>query len=130
MKLIVTDTIKRREFDPLRKVFSLEIVKAAAKKSLLGLGDSIKSSSKITGTILKKVYLTSSSGAGRSIFLIEITTNKAVLVMMKHKNDKETGANMTVKNLHFKNLLDKNLDIILLDLKNGNYEEYDLQRMK
>lgn len=126
MKLIITATIKRREFDPLQKVFSLEVIKVAAKKSLQGLGDNIKSSSKIAGIILKKVYLTSSSGAGRLIFLIEITTNKAVLVMMKHKNDKEIGANMTIKNLRFKELLDKNLDLILLDLKSGNYEEHDL----
>lgn len=126
MKLIITDSIKKRELGLVQKIFSLEAVKASAKKSLQGLGDRIKSSSKIAGTVLKKVYLTSSGGAGRSIFLIETSANKAVLLMIRHKNDKEIGANMTIKNLYFKQLLDKNLGLIFTDLKNGNYEEYSL----
>lgn len=125
MKLIITASIKKAEFEPLRKIFSLEVIKIAAKKSLEGLGENIKSSTRIHRTILKKVYLTSLGGAGRAIFLLEISSQKSVLVMIRLKNDKKIGANMTVKNPKFRKTLDKNLDLILADLKNGDFEEYE-----
>ena len=46
--------------------------------------------------------------------------------MIKLKNDKQIGANMTVSNPRFKKALDKNLDLILMDLQKGNFEEYAL----
>ena len=126
MKLILTASIKKVEFEPLKRIFPLETVKVAAKKSLQGLGDNIKSSTKIPKTVLKKIYLTSTGGAGRAVFLLQISSLKSVLVMIKLKNDKQIGANMTINNPKFKKVLDKNLDLILADLKNGNFEEYEL----
>lgn len=126
MKLVITSSIKKVEFEPLRKVFPLETVKVAAKKGLEGLGDNIKSSIKIPNTILKKIYLTSAGGAGRAVFLLQISSQKSVLVMIKAKNDKQIGANMTVANFKFKKALDKNLNLILIDLNKGNFEEYEI----
>ncbi len=126
MKLILTHSIKKRELEPYIKIFSLEVVKAAARKSLEGLGDEIKCSTKIPFTCLKKLYLTSSGGAGRVIFLLQISDKKSVLVLLRPKNDKQIGANMTIKNPKFKRALDRNLDLILKDLKNGDFEEFDL----
>ena len=126
MKLILTASIKKVEFEPLKRIFPLETVKVAAKKSLQGLGDNIKSSTKIPKTVLKKIYLTSTGGAGRAVFLLQISSLKSVLVMIKLKNDKQIGANMTINNPKFKKVLDKNLDLILTDLENGNFEEYEL----
>ena len=126
MKLILTASIKEVEFESLIKTFPLESVKIAAKKALQGLGDNIKSSIKIPKTVLKKIYLTSTGGAGRAVFLLQISSQKSVLVMIKLKNDKQIGANMTVSNPRFKKALDKNLDLILMDLQKGNFEEYAL----
>ena len=126
MKLIITASIKKVEFEPAKSIFDLDIIKTAAKKSLEGLGDTIKSSNKIPSTCLKKVYLTSSSGAGRVIFLLKLNSGKSVLVMIRQKQDKKIGANMTVQNPNFVKALDKNLDIILDDLQKGKYEELDL----
>ena len=126
MKLIITASIKEVEFEPSKKTFSLETVKVAAKKSLQGLGDNIKSSTKIPKTVLKKIYLTSSGGAGRAVFLLQISSQKSVLVMIRLKNDKQVGANMTVNNPKFKKVLDENLDLILADLSNKDFEEYEL----
>ncbi len=126
MKLILTTSIKGVEFEPLIKSFSLEAVKIAAKKSLQGLGANIKSSTKIPKTVLKKIYLTSTGGAGRAVFLLQISAQKSILVMIRLKNDKQIGANMTINNPKFKKVLDKNLDLILADLKKGNFEEYEL----
>ncbi len=126
MKLIITASIKKAEFEPLIKSFSLEAVKVAAKKALEGLGANIKSSTKIPKTVLKKIYLTSTGGAGRAVFLLQISYQKSVLVMIRLKNDKQIGANMTVKNSKFKKALDKNLDLILADLNKKNFEEYEI----
>lgn len=126
MQLIVTASIKKNEFEPLEDYFPLEAIKIAAQKSLEGLGESIKSSYKIPSTSLKKLYLTGKAGAGRAIFLLTIGTGKSALVMIRMKNDKQIGANMTVKNPKFKKALEKNLDMILCDLENEDYEEYPL----
>lgn len=126
MKLIITASVKELEFEPLKGIFTLEVVKVAAKRSLQGLGSNIKSSIKIPKTILKKIYLTSVGGAGRAVFLLQISSRKSVLVMIRAKNDKKIGANMTIDNPKFKKALDKNLDLILSDLVKGNFEEYEL----
>jgi len=46
--------------------------------------------------------------------------------MIRMKNDKQIGSNMTVQNPKFKKALDKNLSLILKDLKYGDYKEYFL----
>lgn len=126
MKLILTSSIKKLEFGPLSHTFPLEVVKVAAKKSLEGLGEDIKNSLEIPNTVLKKVYLTSSGGAGRAVFLLAISSEKSVLAMIKLKNDKKVGANMTVKNPSFRKTLEKNLDLILKDLAVGDFEAFEL----
>lgn len=126
MKLVITASLKKTEYEPLLKKVTLEILKKAAKKSLEGLGDTIKSSNKITGTLLKKIYLTTPGGAARVVFLIQINEEKSVLVMIRLKNDKKIGSNMTVDNPKFKKVLEKNLDSILRDLNLGMYEVYEL----
>lgn len=126
MKLLITASVKATEFELLKGVFTLNVLKVAARKAIAGLGDSIKSSTNISNSTLKKVYLTSTGGAGRAIFLIQILGKKAVLVMVRMKNDKQVGTNMTVKNDKFRNLLDKNLEAIFHDLNRGDFEEYEL----
>lgn len=125
MKLILTASIRKLEFNVMAKTFPLESIKAAAKKSLGGLGESIKNSLEIPNTVLKKVYLTSSGGAGRAVFLLQVSLQKSVLVMIRSKNDKKVGANMTVNNPQFKKVLEKNLDLILSDLGKGDFTEFD-----
>lgn len=126
MELILTSSIKKAEYEPLQKLITFEILKKVAKKSLEGLGDTIKSSQKIQGTLLKKVYLTTTGGAARSIFLLQIDARRSVLVMARLKNDKKIGSNMTVDNPQFKRVLEKNLSSILLDLKFGRYEVFQI----
>ena len=126
MELIVTKTLEEKELEPLKNVINLEILKNAAKKSIEGLGESIKTAVKIPETLLKKVYLTTSGGAARSIFLLKIKEDKTVLVMIRMKNDKKVGVNMTINNPKFKKALEKNLEGILKDLALGNYKKITL----
>lgn len=126
MKLILTAFIRKAEFEPLQKTFPLDVVKIAAKKCFEGLGTKIKSSTKISSTILKKIPLTSAGGAGRATFLLQIVDNNAILVMLRLKNDKKIGENMSIDNPKFKNVFDKNLSLLIKDIENGDYEEFGL----
>lgn len=126
MRLIITSSIKKSEFELYGKFFNLETLKIASRKCIEGLGENIKSSAKIPGTVLKKVYLTSSSGAGRVVFLLKVQSQTSVLVMLRPKKDKQVGTNMTVKNPKFRNLLSKYLDRILDDLEKGNFQEHQI----
>jgi len=126
LKLIITASIWKAEFERLAKTFPLEVLKAAAKKSLQGLGKEIKSNIKIASTILKKIPLTSTGGAGRAAFLILVDDKKAVLVMLRLKNNKQIGANMSVQNPKFNKIFGKNLTLLLKDIENGDFEEYEL----
>ena len=126
MKFILTTSIKKSELKPVERVFSLEVMKLAAKKVLDGLGKDIKSSVRIPASSLKKLYLTSTGGAGRALFLLRIDVNKVALVMTRLKNDKKVGANMTIKNPYFKEALEKNLFLLISDVENGDFEEFEL----
>lgn len=110
----------------MASTFPVEVLKAAAKKSLDGLGENIKNSKKLSSTTLSKIYLTSTGGAGRAIFLLQVSAKTSILVMIRLKNDKQVGSNMTVKNPKFEKVLEKNLDLIFSDLKKGDFVEYDL----
>lgn len=126
MKLVLTASIKKAEFEPLKKTFSLEVIKIAAKKCLEGLGKNIKSAAKIPSTSLKKIPLTSIGGAGRAAFLLQTEDGKAILAMIRLKNDKKIGANMSIENPKFKKILEKNFHLLFKDIENGNYEEFEL----
>ena len=127
MKLIIPHSLRKSEFLPNKKTFSLEILKAAAHKALCGVGTIIKSPKKVPKTSLEKLNLTSSQEAGRVLFLVQIEgQNNAILLMLRAKNDKQIGKNMTVKNQKFANSLEKNIDLMIKDLLEKNYDEYPL----
>lgn len=126
MKLILTASIRKAEFEPLQQTFPLDVIKIAAKKCLEGLGTKIKSSTKISSTILKKIPLTSTGGAGRATFLLQIVDNNAILVMLRLKNDKKVGENMSIDNPKFKKVFDKNLSLLINDIEHDDYEEFGL----
>lgn len=126
MKLVVTDSIKKLELEPHENMFGLEVVKAAAKKALGGLGVRIKNTFRIKGTEVVKVHITSPSGAGRVIFLIQISNVNAALLLLRHKNDKKIGANMSIENPHFRKILDRRITCVLSDLRDDRYGVFDL----
>jgi hypothetical protein len=126
MKLIITQTIFEQEFKTLKPIFSLRVIKEAARKILQGLGENLKSSFKIHGTKLKKLPLTSTGGAGRVLFLLNINDKEVVLLMIRLKNDKKIGENMTVKNPQFKKLFNKYIQLVIEDIQEKKFMEYEL----
>lgn len=128
MSLIIPHSLKKSELFPNGELADIEIIKEAARKAEGGIGTTIKASLKLRATTLKKLSLTSSHGAGRVIFLLQIKEKKnSILLMLRSKNDKEIGENMTIANKKFKKVLEKNIDLMLKDLEKRNYEEIPLE---
>ena len=125
MRLVIADSIYEKEFKPLELIFPIDLIRMAAKKSMCGLGENIKNSSKIPSTVLKKVNLTSSGGAGRVVFLLQVGGESSFLVILRLKRDKNVGENMTISNPKFKKALEKNLDLIFGEMKKGKYREFE-----
>ena len=46
--------------------------------------------------------------------------------MVRLKNDKKIGENMSIENSKFKKTLDKNLALLMKDIENDDYEEFEL----
>lgn len=126
MELIITKKVDEKECRPLEREVPLAIIKTAARKALAGIGESIKSAIPISSTKLIKNYLTTPGGAARAIFLLQVGKDQVVLVVLRLKNDKRIGANMTVQNPKFKKVLEQNLDSILSDLEQGKFTKYSL----
>ncbi len=124
MKLIITTEIYTTEFLPHAQTFNLDVLKSSARKALLGLGNMVSTSRRMPGTVLKKMSLISSGGAGRVLFLLQVGKGVAVLVMVRQKNDKQIGQNMAIVNPRFKKLLEKNMDKILKELEAGRFREW------
>ncbi len=125
MKLILTTKIRKKEFKPLKRVFDLQTLKNAARKALKGLGNTIRGCN-LEDEELIKIYLTAPGGAGRVIFLVEIVDNNAVLLLLRHKNDKSIGQNMSSSNHLFKQVIQERIKDAYEDVNKDAYESYEL----
>jgi hypothetical protein len=125
MKLILCHSILKKEIKPLLEYFSRGDLKKVAMNASDGLCAKLKST-KIPDTQLVKVYMTGRGGAVRLVVLVYLGKDYYVPVVLRLKKDKLIGSNMSSMNRAFQNVLDKNLDLIVMDLKNGNFENIDL----
>lgn len=122
MKLIIPNSVKR--LDLFEKIFTHQILKKAARKSLLGLGHKIKSPA--NNLIISKINITTKSVAARALYLIQLKDEIAVLILIRKKSDKLLGQNMSIQNSQLEYVLSKYLDLIYKDLASNNYQEYEL----
>jgi hypothetical protein len=122
MRIILCHSILKREINPLLKYFSKGDIKKYAEKVEGGLGVEIKGST-IPATKLVKVYMTGKGGAGRMIVMIYIKKDYYLPVLVRLKKDKIVGINLSKGNLAFQDLLKKNLNLVMQDLAEGNFDE-------
>ena len=77
------------------------------------------------GTRLLKTYATSSNGARRIVFLMEVEAGDMFLLFYRDKKD-AVGTNICIKNKAFKTQLMKHLDSLLSDIESGNFDAIDI----
>ena len=85
--------------------------------------------SMIPNSKIIKHKLTWKHWAWRVVYLLMIQdwNEKAVYpVILKHKNDKEIWDNMSYKNKKFCSLLNKNLNLILKDIEQWDFEDFEI----
>ena len=118
MALIIGNSIRRKEFGEIIPDDDLAIIVRSTK---VRLTTPIKGESIPKGTRLLKAYATSSKGARRIVFLMEVEGGDLFLLFYRDKKDK-IGANITIKNKAFKSQLWKHLDGLLADIESGDFE--------
>lgn len=60
------------------------------------------------------------------IAFVVIGSHKVVPLLIRLKKDKKMGMNMSAQNPHVIVQIEKNLDHVLEDMKNGDFKEFDL----
>ena len=123
--ILICRSILKKELNPLKDYFSMEVVIESILKARKGLGEEIKGSP-MKNSKLVKVYLTGKRGAGRVVHLLLVNKNHWIPLVLRLKKDKQVGENISIHNPAFKKLLEKNIDLVLEDLKNGDYKSLSL----
>jgi hypothetical protein len=122
MKLIIPNSVKK--LDLFEKIFTLQILKKAARKSLLGLGKKIKLPE--NNLLISKINITTKSVAARALYLVQLKDEIAVLILIRKKSDKLLGQNMSIQNSQLEKVLSKYLDLIYNDLSTNSYQEFEI----
>lgn len=125
--LILTKYIAKHEFGPLSRFIDLEDVLDGAEKALKGLAAEIKAPVNTRNFHFFKVRIGQRNGARMIVFLVT-ETQKVVPVLIRLKKDKIFGMNMATNNAEVVSQLNKNMDRILDDIQEGEYEEFPFKR--
>jgi hypothetical protein len=124
MRLFVSRSILKREFDGRLPAEALDVLRRAIKPALLlaikGLGLPAR-------TQLLKAYATSRHGPRRIVLLLLVEHDDLFLLFYRPKGDK-VGDNISIKSSAFKTALAKHLDLLRRDIGNNAFEEIPLNR--
>jgi hypothetical protein len=122
MRLFVSRSILKREFDGGLPAEALDVLRRAIKPALLL---AIKGSGLPARTQLLKAYATSRHGPRRIVLLLLIERDDLFLLFYRSKGDK-VGDNISIKSSAFKTALAKHLDLLRRDIANNAIEEIPL----
>ena len=124
--LILTKYIAKHEFKPLDRFLSIDDILEGANKVSKGLAIEIKSPNKNSlGFKFFKVRIGKKNNARMIVFMV--TGNKKIVpVLIRLKKDKIFGINMAMNNQKVVEQMNKNMDNILADINNKQFEEFDI----
>lgn len=126
MALIIGKRIRRKEFGGLIPEDDLEVILRSAR---VALAKPIKGDGLPKGTRLLKAYATSISGPKRIVYLLEVSGGGDLLLLFYRDKNDTVGANITIKNKIFKQVLNKHLEALAEDLKVGEFEVFETDGM-
>ncbi len=106
----------------MKVYFDKEDIKKYVQKVQVGLGVQLQGVG-IDETKLVKIYMTSKTAAGRMIVLLYVQKKYYIPVVIRLKKDKIIGSNLGKDNKYLQILIEKNLDLIMKDLRNGDFED-------
>ncbi len=121
--IVITRYIAKHELKPLRRYFELEDIIEGARKIQKNLGIQIHVQSTSSAFQFFKVQI-GQKVKGRMIVFMRTGNEKIVPILIRLKKDKIFGMNMSANNTDVAKQISKNLDHILEDIENNNYEEF------
>lgn len=121
--LVLTAYIAKHEYKPLAGFLTIKDIIDGAQKVAKGLGVETKSPRHLTGYRFFKVRVGARNGARMIVFVVT-GSNKIVPVLIRLKKDKLFGMNMALNNPRVVAQMNKNLDNILDDIQNNNYQVF------
>lgn len=120
--LILSRYIEKHEFCPLQKYFSTEDLLDGAQKVIKGLGQKISSANKNFRFFKVRI---GRGVKGRMIVFVVSQNKKVVPLLIRLKKDKKMGVNMSAQNPHVVSQIEKNLEHVIDDIKQGKFKEFD-----
>ncbi len=121
--LILARYVATHELGPLSRYVTLDDVLEGARKVQKGLAQETKPP--VKGFRFFKVRI-GARNSGRMIVFLATENQKVVPVLIRLKKDKIFGMNMAMNNPRVVQQMKKNMDTILDDIQNKNYEEFPL----
>ncbi|MEK7624858.1 MAG: hypothetical protein AAB467_00735 [Patescibacteria group bacterium] len=123
--LLLTQYVARHELGPLQQYLTLDDVLAGAEKVLKGLAVATKPPRSLSGFRFYKVRIGALQSARMIVFVL-LGNEKVVPLIIRLKKDKLFGANMAMNNPALVRQLNSNLDRVLIDIEQKQYQEFDV----
>lgn len=123
--LVLTRFIANHELKPLERYLSLADVIVGAKKVIKGLAIETKPPRSLPGLRFFKVRLGSSQSARMIVFVVA-ENQKIFPLIIRLKKDKTLGINMAMNNPALVKQMNINLDWVLQDIENQQYQEFNI----
>ncbi len=120
---VLTRYIALHELKPLIRYIHRDELIDGARKVIKGLGVELKGAPH-SGFRFFKIRV-GKKNAGRMIVFLA-TGNRVIPVLIRLKKDKIFGMNMAMNNSDVVYQISKNMDHILNDLENGDFQEFPL----
>lgn len=121
MTVVIAFGIQKKEFKHGKiPPKDLEILLGAYAE---GISVSIKGESLPKGSRLVKLYVTTTEGARRIVFLVDVESATGFFLFYRGKND-PIGKNISIKNPAFRKRLVQYLDLLQSDIHAGRYMTY------
>ena len=123
--LLIPKYIAKHELKPLLRYLSIEDIVNGAKKVSKSLAVEIKSPRALPGFRFFKVRIGQRSNARMIAFLL-VANGKVVPLLIRLKKDKLFGMNMSMNNQNVVAMMNRNLDHVLENIAEKDYEEFEL----
>jgi|688.fasta_scaffold1126182_2 hypothetical protein len=120
--LILSKYIVKHELNPLGRALDINDIIRGARKVIEGLATEIKPPQTNYGFRYFKVRIGKTNQMRMIVFLIS-ANQKIVPILVRKKKDKIFGMNMAMNNKIVVSQINKNLNKIIDDIKNGDFEE-------
>lgn len=124
--IIIASYIAKHELRPLKRHFKIEDIIEGGRKVLKNLSTEIRLPGMTYDFRFFKVRI-GEKVKGRMIVFMITENKKIVPVLIRLKKDKKLGMNMAANNPEVVQQIMKNLDHILKNIEQKEYEEFDLE---